>query len=262
MRNFILVGVLIVLGCGQKTPELTVEKFPELPVFRSIPVNEPGIVEVAKPIDFDLAGTWSVSRFGTKHQPQKGDRWEGTWKIGKRTSQRLRIWPEDDCKGHGCEAYKLLTVPVGDGSLRSGEVLVWLRVGERRYFSINEQRFGFLQMTGDDGDGYIAVRTEGDEPPAKLTCHISDWSMTEDGDLFQATLLTSDNTTHKAIWFKVGKKLVFAQWFTNGKEAQKIRGDKLQEAWDARTPGVYKMKPPHPAFVDDLKTFGKEVELK
>lgn len=99
------------------------------------------------------------------------------------------------------------------------------------------------------------------ELPAKLTCRISDWSMTEDGDLFQATLLTSDNTTHKAIWFKVGKKLVFPQWFTHGKEAQKLPGDKLQEAWEARTPGVYKMEPPPLAFTNDLKSFGKEAKF-
>ena len=255
MRACIVLVALVALGCSQKSPELTAEKLAELPTFRSIGVNQD--LEIAKPIDYDLSGIWDVSRFGTKKHPQKGERWEVKWNLRKANGNRHNVWFDRDCKSDGCDVFRLLTVPVGKGS---GQVLVWQRLdGTVWNFSINEQQFGFLQMTGDDGDGYMAVRTEG--PPAKLTCRISDWSMTEDGDLFQATLLTSDNTTHKAIWFEVGKKLLFPQWFTHGEEAQKLRGDKLQEAWEARTPGVYKMEPPPPAFTNDLKSFGKEAKF-
>ena len=43
------------------------------------------------------------------------------------------------------------------------------------------------------------------------------------------------------VWFNIGKTVVLPKWFTSGKDAQKISSDKLQEAWEKRTPGVYKM---------------------
>lgn len=144
----VLFGVLCLLaGCGYRaTTEPAVQKA-ILPEFQT--------GEIAPPIDFDLVGTWEVMRFGTAEKPQKGERWETKWTLKK--TRRDDIWEERD----GPDVFRLLTVPCGPVT---GQILSWQRPdGTFWNFSINEQKFGFLMMTGEDGDRYMALRTEGGE---------------------------------------------------------------------------------------------------
>lgn len=328
-----IVLALVVVGCQQQQP--TVDPPAEkLPTFQSIPVNDPGIVEVAKQIDFDLSGTWNVSRFGTKLQPQKGERWETTWILRKPGGNRHNVWLSGDCmaSGENCDVFRLVTVPIGGINNGDGQVLIWQRArGAPINFSINEQSFGMLRMTGNDGDGYLAVRAEGGEevlvpvneaarqqrdwaraqkskqdakehffpaprlPPidlnselitagelharlievaarinaarinaANLYCRIETGVIGSKGDVLQAVLVTSDGAIppRNAIWFGIGKRMILPQWYTHGNLAQGIPGDKLQEAWENRTPGVYKMVEPTDGFLNAAKEHGVKVELK
>lgn len=55
-------------------------------------------------------------------------------------------------------------------------------------------------------------------------------------------LIGSDGCHARMMWMEAGKKIILFSWFTRGKEAQEIKGEKnLQEAWEKHTPGVYKM---------------------
>lgn len=146
IRCLALLGLAVVLsGCSPNAPntETSQATMPE-PVFQGKPAE--------KRITWDLSGIWSVSRFGTKENPGKLGRWEAKWTLRRASRQ---VW--DDEVGHA--RFLLNAVPVGNSDI--AEMLVWERPdGTNWYFSINEQSFGFLLMTGDDGEQYMAVRSD------------------------------------------------------------------------------------------------------
>lgn len=46
----------------------------------------------------------------------------------------------------------------------------------------------------------------------------------------------------KFFWMETKAKVILPEWYTWGKEAGEIRSDKLETAWKAHTPGLYKME--------------------
>lgn len=101
-----------------------------------------------KPLDYDLSGTWTVFRYETAERPSKLARWEALWTLHK---TKAGCWTEQNGQGW----FHLL----GD---TPPQTLRWERAdGKCLHFSINEQRFGLLLMTGSDDELYQAVRTEG-----------------------------------------------------------------------------------------------------
>lgn len=108
----------------------------------------------SKQVDFDLVGTWKVSRFGTPERPGKKGRWEAHWHLSKINHP---LWTDRDSRAF------LSLIPV-EVNGKPAEFLKWEKPdGSVMKFSINEMDFGVLTMTGDDDELYLAVRTEGGE---------------------------------------------------------------------------------------------------
>lgn len=140
VAGLLVVAVLASVGCGSTPTSAVSEVQPRAFHGKS----------ASKPISWDLTGTWSVLRFGTKENPGKLGRWGCEWHLEaiNRTSWR-------DSNGQGDLHLSRPDTP---------QTLIWLRPkGPPWYFSINEQSFGNLMMTDDDGERYHAVRTEGGE---------------------------------------------------------------------------------------------------
>jgi hypothetical protein len=134
-----LTLAVLVAGCGAPPSGKTLEPAPP---FRGKPAP--------KRIDFDLAGTWRVMRFGTPEDSGKLPPWSAQWRLEKRGPA---LWVDGDGQG----AFSLMRI-------EDWEVLRWLRPnGARLYLFVNEWSFGSLTMTGDDRERYHAVRTEGGE---------------------------------------------------------------------------------------------------
>lgn len=83
------------------------------------------------------------------------------------------------------------------------------------------------------------------------------------GEVERAVLVTSDGGAPpcNAIWFGIGKRMVLPEWYTHGDAAQSIPGNELQEAWEKRTPGVYKMTAPSSGFLAAVAPLGIKVEV-
>jgi hypothetical protein len=148
VKRLVLALALVALGTGCGAPP-TAKVLEPAPPFRGKPAP--------KRVNFDLAGTWRVMRFGTPEEPGKLPPWSAQWRLEKRGPA---LWVD----GEGQGAFSLMRI-------EDGEVLRWLRPnGSRSYLFVNEWSFGSLMMTGDDGERYHAVRTEGGEGP-KSTRH-------------------------------------------------------------------------------------------
>ena len=148
------VGLVLgscLIGC-QNTRMNQTEMIPEKkePVFQGAPAE--------KRITWDLAGIWSVQRFGTAEKPGKLGRWEAKWtlKVSYVSISNERLY-EDEGQGD----FYLSRDGEANNLPWKGDILVWVKRNDVvRYFSINEQSFGFLMMTGDDGERYMAVRSD------------------------------------------------------------------------------------------------------
>lgn len=106
--------------------------------------------ERAEPVKYDLIGTWKVFHYIEEGGASRKERWEALWTLKKLSH---RMWADTNGQGHFdlCDA-------------SPGEQLKWSKAdGSVVWFSINEQSFGLLNMTGDDGFRYMAIRTEGGE---------------------------------------------------------------------------------------------------
>lgn len=87
------------------------------------------------------------------------------------------------------------------------------------------------------------VKAELGEPKVvRRYARIVAWSLDDKGKLNEVYILADgDADTHKLIWMEIGKKVILPNWYTFGKEAQALRSDKIEQAWNDGTPGVYKM---------------------
>ena len=160
MRLVCLIVVCLLAGCSSSPP--TSAPTPKQPDAVSTFFGTPA----KKRIDWDLSGTWNVNRFGTEKKPQKGDRWEAKWMLKEAHGNRQQTWLDRNSGG----VWRLVGFPIDNvkGVTKFADVLVWDQAnGERMCFSINDQRFGYLEMTDEHGEQYMAVRTDGPDEPKK-----------------------------------------------------------------------------------------------
>ncbi len=161
MRFFFLL-VLLLIGCGGYGPSSpqVVTNPPERKTHQEMLSKFMGN-PAEKKIDWDLAGIWNVSRFGTQDKPGKKGRWEAKWTLAPKVS-RILIANElvyDDANGQG-EFYLYRNGNSNDLPWH-GDMLIWAKPdGAAWYLSVNEQSFGFLMLTGDDDERYMAVRSD------------------------------------------------------------------------------------------------------
>ena len=149
--RFCCLLALLLIGCGASSSPLatTPVETPE-PKFKGEPAEQR--------VNWSLAGTWNVQRFGTAKNPGKLGAWETKWNIRQHEDHQGYF---DPISG---DEFWLSMTPVGEtvnGVTRVADFLVWKQTnGKRWYFSINEQSFGLLMMTGNDDERYMAVRSD------------------------------------------------------------------------------------------------------
>lgn len=168
-----IVAVLIVsfvAGCSSPatptTKTLTVTS-PEPTPFIDQPIP-PFVGKPTKSITWDLWGDWMISRFSDRETradvndrdlfsrledgKELAGRFEESWHPRPRDDKSKLTWV-DPIRG---ETFTLIS---GDGK---GDRLRWKRYRGRVFdFSINQQSYGLLVMTDQDGENYLAVRREG-----------------------------------------------------------------------------------------------------
>ncbi len=155
MRLLCCLVATLLVGCGGivTRPAPTSNEFVyAYPKFSGEPAG--------RRISWDLQGIWRVSRFGTKERPGKLGRWEATWNLQYKDVAVSGVLVDQNKQG----CFWLSTWEVGgevNGVTRVADVLVWEHSdGKRWYLSVNEQSFGLLMMTGNDGEQYMAVRSD------------------------------------------------------------------------------------------------------
>lgn len=151
-RVFVAVCFALVLGCGgyQSSPSTIAVITPD-PKFKGNPAE--------KRINWDIAGVWNVHRFGTEDKPGKLGRWETKWNIGPDHEPGVYLLDKYFDKITG-DTFRIWTIQIGDTD-RVADMIFWQQVNGKRWFlSINEQSFGFLMMTGDDDERYMAARSD------------------------------------------------------------------------------------------------------
>lgn len=127
------------------------KRWPDDASFRGTPAE--------KPVKWDLSGTWNAWRYGTKEKPGKKGRWEAKWVLKEAHAAIDSEMVFKDQNGQG--EFYIRRNTRGEGPW-TGDLLVWAKPdGSWQAFSINEQSYGCLTMTGDDGEFYMAVRTDG-----------------------------------------------------------------------------------------------------
>jgi hypothetical protein len=147
--TYFLAGVLAVVGCQQTTttpPAARAEPDPPLAPF----VGKP-----APAVTWDLWGDWTLTR--TARADGKAGapgRFDESWHLRRREDKSKPVWTDPN-RG------ETFTLVPGNGK---GDRLRWRRYLGRVYdFSINRQSYGLLIMTDQDGENYMAVRSEGGE---------------------------------------------------------------------------------------------------
>jgi hypothetical protein len=106
-----------------------------------------------KPVDYDLTGTWKVWLYETPERKSKRERWEATWLLVKKPEG---YWVD----GNGQGSFRLENV-YGLQEPGVPQYLHWTKPNDTAvYFSINKQSFGLLRMTDEEGEEYMAVRTD------------------------------------------------------------------------------------------------------
>lgn len=157
MRLSFVLLILALAGCSDRpvltTPTAATSAEADIAnVFRGPPAD--------KRIGWDLAGTWSISRFGTKEKPGKLGRWEAKWTLVRMNAEVSEHDYRDE-NGQGKFWLGSALAPEKVGPDRVADTLVWQKPdGNRMVLSINEQSFGLLMMTGDDDEQYLAVRSD------------------------------------------------------------------------------------------------------
>lgn len=162
MKRMLLggLGLLLLAGCSQHLPIST----PTAPLPERVFQGTPAEMRIT----WDLAGIWDVSRFGTKENPGKLGRWEAKWVLKEMHVSINNEMCFEDENGEGEVYLQRVESPqrwdrteTSAPPLWKGDMLIWVKRDDTaRYFSINEQSFGFLMMTGDDGEQYTAVRSD------------------------------------------------------------------------------------------------------
>lgn len=139
MKRLLVLLTFFCQGCGVTEP---IETEPPPLIF----IGEPA----AKPIDFNLSGVWKAFRFETPDKPGKIGPWEAIWRLRQIGAQ---CW--EDANGQG--VFKIT---------RPGQThqhLIWNRTnGPALHLSVNDCIHNTLIMNGDDGEQYMAIRTEKD----------------------------------------------------------------------------------------------------
>lgn len=158
-RNVFIVSLSLAgpLGCHKTEPV----GFPHVSTTERPPSPGPALEltpfhgEPARPITWDMWGDWTLTRTERKDgQAGKGERFEETWHLQKREDNGILVW-YDKTRG---ETFTLIP------GLGKGDRLRWRRYRGRIFdFSVNEQSYGMLVLTDQDGENYLAVRTEGGE---------------------------------------------------------------------------------------------------
>jgi hypothetical protein len=162
VRAALGLSLCVLFGCGQReapSPTPTASPVIEPEVKHSTSDELKKLLEFQgkpadKAIDFDLVGNWNVMRFGTPERPSKGGRFDGRWHLKPffpfSTKLKANRW-----SNNGTDAGHLVL------KTAMPQILEWYK-GDKSMLmlSINEQSFGLLMMTGSDGDGYMAVRTD------------------------------------------------------------------------------------------------------
>jgi hypothetical protein len=133
-----------------------------VPVMRIIPIEPekikamPDLVPdfkgkpAAKRITWLLHGDWEIN--ATEREDGKpSERFKESWHIQKNKDKDSNIW-YDKYRG---EKFTLHATEQGD-------ILVWRRyLGREFHFSVHRSSYGVLTMTDQDGDHYMAIRTDG-----------------------------------------------------------------------------------------------------
>jgi len=139
----VMGAVLIGFIWYQHEPPAEFNPLPKPPPVLAPFLGEP----TPEPIAFDLNGTWNVCRFTVSGKLSTTERWEAKWRLRR---FGFLVWMDDNGQGE----FKLLTES-------PPQQILWVKSdGTRFWFSINEQSFGFLMMTGSDEERYMAVRSD------------------------------------------------------------------------------------------------------
>ncbi len=106
----------------------------------------PFIGNKAEPIDWDLTGDWNVSQWVKAAIGEKPEPIVFHWSLT--TTQYSSLWKDKLTEN----SYVLFRKPSG------GDMILWYKGNDLILLSINSQTKDCLQMSGDNGEFYIAVR--------------------------------------------------------------------------------------------------------
>jgi hypothetical protein len=146
---------LLLVGCAK--PPTTTDKLPIAQTVHEtaekVPPLSPFQGKRDKPITWDLWGDWHICNVETPGRTTHSPRWEESWHPRQRTDKSRLVWL-DPIRG---ELFAMFHTPQGD-------IIRWRRHRGRIVdFSVNEQHYGVLLMTDQDGESYLATRQDGGE---------------------------------------------------------------------------------------------------
>jgi hypothetical protein len=142
-----LIVLLAAQGCDFNRGKTKSSHEDPSPQERFVSMNLPK----CDPVDFDIVGSWNVFNYVEEDEPPSSKtRFEANWHLENQNER----WRDK----HGLGLFELAG--------KNPEVLIWWRAetaGGTMFFAITEQRFGIMFLTGEDGQKYMAIRTEGGE---------------------------------------------------------------------------------------------------
>jgi hypothetical protein len=146
----LVVLACVAFGCSKRMPVPAPP--PDFEVLTVAPTVEPPFVgkRADGPIAWPLWGDWEITR--TEREDGKpSSAFRESWHPRKNADPLALVWHDPG----RAETFTLHHTDAGD-------MLTWRRYrGREFHFSIHRQSFGSLVMTDQDGDCYMAVRTEG-----------------------------------------------------------------------------------------------------